>query len=60
METARKYCDDVEDKKNIKEALSYVQTMKEETVIAFGSLSFLGEVYDVYKNNVEKAHVSEA
>lgn len=48
---AEKYVDDVVDAKTISHALDMVKSWKEEVVLAFGSLSFLGEVYGYYQEH---------
>jgi len=48
-EIAGRYVEDVVDAKTIDQALDMVKSWKEEVVLAFGSLSFLGEIYSYYQ-----------
>ena len=47
-EVARKYADDVVDAKSVEQALSMATLQQQEGIVAFGSLSFLNEVYQFF------------
>ena len=51
---ARKYVEDVVDAKTVKDALDSLDLRQDETILAFGSLSFLGEIYTYFDNRKNK------